>query len=279
MILIADSGSTKTNWSFISANGEVQTGVTSGINPFFLTEEEIVDLLKKEFIFPEEAISSVYFYGAGCTPEKAPVVSEALNAYFQPEKMEVHSDLLAAARSLCLNEAGIACILGTGSNSGQYDGEKIIQQVSPLGYILGDEGSGAVLGKKLIGDMLKNQLSPHIVQDFQYTYHLNPAQIMDHVYRRPFPNRFLAQFVPFISNHIIDSEIKQLVEDSFTEFIRRNILQYPESNQLPVHFTGGVAFGFKNNLENVFSKFNLQLGKITKDPMQGLIDYHIRIRN
>jgi N-acetylglucosamine kinase-like BadF-type ATPase len=244
-----------------------------------LTQEEIIDLLTKEFIFPKEAISSVYFYGAGCTPEKAPIVSEALNAYFQSEKTEVNSDLLAAARSLCLNEGGIACILGTGSNSCYYDGEKIVQNVSPLGYILGDEGSGAVLGKKIIGDMLKNQLSQHIVQDFQYMYHLSPAEIMDNVYRRPFPNRFLAQFVPFISNHIIDSEIKQLVEDSFSEFIRRNILQYPESNQLPIHFTGSVAFCFKNNLENVLHKFNLQLGKITKDPMPGLIEYHIKIRS
>jgi N-acetylglucosamine kinase-like BadF-type ATPase len=275
MILIADSGSTKTNWALIAPDAVVRTCTTQGINPFFLQKDEIMGILEHEFTLSKENIVSVYFYGAGCTPEKAPLVSESLKAYFQLDSIEVYSDLLAAARSLCGREEGIACILGTGSNSCYYDGEKIAQQVSPLGYILGDEGSGAVLGKRLVADVLKNQLSPAVIQDFQDTCHLSAAGILDAVYRQPFPNRFLAQFVPFIFKHLGEDEVEKIVEDSFSAFIRRNVLQYHQAGQLPVHFTGSVAFYLKEPLEKVVKRFHCTLGKVTLNPLPGLIEYHI----
>ncbi|MCL1937544.1 MAG: ATPase [Candidatus Azobacteroides sp.] len=276
MILLADSGSTKTRWSLIERETAVQTCMTKGINPFFQSKGDIVSLLEKEFTLSKNSVSIIYFYGSGCTPGKSPLVSEALDDYFRPEKIEVNSDLLAAARSLCQKEEGIACILGTGSNSCYYDGEKIVQQIPSLGYILGDEGSGAVLGKKLLGDILKKQLSPVIVEDFHTAYpFLSTAEIIERVYRQSFPNRFLAQFAPFLLDHISKPEIKQLVEDSFTEFIRRNILLY-DSSMLPVHFTGSIAYHFRQNLESVCSLFHLPLGKITKDPLPGLIQYHLK---
>jgi N-acetylglucosamine kinase-like BadF-type ATPase len=276
MILIADSGSTKTNWSLVREDSNVRTCITDGINPFFLSEKEIVNLLKQKFTLPKENITAIYFYGAGCIPEKSFLVSEALNVFFHAGSIEVNSDLLAAARSLCDEKEGIVCILGTGSNSGHYDGEKIIENVSPLGYILGDEGSGAVLGKKLLAGILKNQLPDLVVCDFYNTYHLNLAEIMDKVYRQPFPSRFLAQFAPFISNHITHSDVQKLVKNSFAEFIEKNVFQYQNVDRLPVHFTGSIAYCFKNILEEVCSQFNLLMGNTTKEPMSGLIKYHLK---
>ena len=278
MILIADSGSSKTNWSLIDDDSNIQTATTLGINPFYQEKAEIANLLQEQFTLPKEQIQSIHFYGAGCIPEKTAILEEVLASFFGVNTIEVNSDLLAVARSLCQSEEGIVGILGTGSNSCYYDGEKITQNISPLGYILGDEGSGAVLGKKLLADILKNQVSTHIAQDFHYTYGLSAAQILDKIYRQAFPNRFLAQFTTFISNHISDSEIKRLVEDSFTEFIQRNILQYSEYNRLPIHFSGSIAFHFKSNLENAFSRAHLKLGKIVRCPMEGLIEYHLSPR-
>ncbi|MDR0799821.1 MAG: ATPase, partial [Dysgonamonadaceae bacterium] len=160
MILIADSGSTKTHWILAAADGALQSCVTRGINPFFLDKPAIINLLETEFMLPKEAIAAVYFYGAGCTPETIPGVIDALGTHFQSDTIEVHSDMLAAAHSLSRKEEGIVCILGTGSNSCHYDGEKIIDNVYSLGYVLGDEGSGAVLGKKLVADILRGTSSP-----------------------------------------------------------------------------------------------------------------------
>lgn len=274
MILIADSGSTKTSWAWVDASASIQTRTTGGINPFFLNEKEMIRLLSNEMTRPEQEITSVHFYGAGCTPEKAPVVQKALKNYFQATVIEVNTDLLGAARSLCQQEEGIACILGTGSNSCHYNGTKIQENTPPLGYILGDEGSGAVLGKKLISNVLKKQLPASIVQDFWNTYRFSQAEILEKVYRQPFPNRFLATFVPFLSKHLENESIAALVENGFSEFIERNILSYKDLDRLPVHFTGSVAFHFSHSLKKVLNRFHLQAGTITQEPLPGLITYH-----
>ncbi len=184
--------------------------------------------------------------------------------------------MLGAARSLCGNHSGIACILGTGSNSCFYDGEKIVSNVSPLGFILGDEGSGASLGKKLLSDILKNQLPKEIKDDFFSDYQQTPAEILENVYRRPFPNRYLAQFTVFLVKHISNPLISDLVESSFDEFISRNVIQYRDYKSNKVFFTGSVAYYFRNSLEKVIQKWNLDLGTIIQSPMEGLIDYHLK---
>jgi Predicted N-acetylglucosamine kinase len=275
MILIADSGSTKTHWVALNEAREVAgEQITSGINPFLLSVEEVQHLLKKEVEIPEEKISVLYFYGAGCTPEKQESMQILLKRFFQAETVEVHSDLLGAARSLCQDEKGIVGILGTGSNSCYYDGKKIAQQTSSLGFILGDEGSGSYLGKRLISDLLKSQLPREIADAFQEKYRLDQSQVLERVYRLPFPNRFLAGFAVFLRENIHYPEIRKLVSEGFQQFIQRNLLQYPDVKKLPVHLTGSIAWGFREILEEVLKEEQLSLGRIRQKPMDGLIEYH-----
>ena len=274
MILIADSGSTKTTWSLCRDGKQIKTCTTSGINPFYLEKQEILRILQGEPLFSESEIDVVHFYGAGCIPPRVSVVSEALKEYFGMENIHVNTDLLGAARSLCGNQPGIACILGTGSNSCFYDGEKIVSNVSPLGFILGDEGSGAALGKKLLADILKNQIPEKIKTDFFIQYPQNPAEILENVYRKPFPNRYLAQFTVFLAKYIENPAISKIIDSSFDEFIERNIMQYPEHKTNKIHFTGSIACYFRNNLERALEKRGLNLGPITQSPMSGLILKH-----
>lgn len=275
MILIADSGSTKTRWSLYCPGSEIQTCTTRGINPFFIDEKRIVDLLEEEFNLNYHTISSIYFYGAGCTPEKSIMVEKALHSYFGQCEIVIYSDLLSAVHSLCQRKEGIVGILGTGSNSCYYDGGRVIHQVSPLGYVLGDEGSGAVMGKRLLSDILKKQLPSWLVESFYEKYKLTSAEILEKVYRQPFPNRFLAQFTFFLKEQIKENTISELVESCFEEFIIRNLMQYSKIKELPVHFTGSVAHHFKENLEKVMQKHSLSIGKLLPDPMPGLIQYYI----
>jgi N-acetylglucosamine kinase-like BadF-type ATPase len=275
MILIADSGSTKTDWCVVEHGNLVQQIYTKGINPFFQSEEEIGREIRSALL-PElktHSLDALYFYGAGCLPEKIPLVSNAVGKQLPVKTVEVNSDMLAAARGLCGKNTGIACILGTGSNSCYYDGEKIVANVSPLGYILGDEGSGAVLGKLLAGDILKNQLSPELKEKFLQQYDLTPAKIIERVYRQPFPNRFLASLSPFLAQNIEEPEIRALVLNSFKAFLKRNVMQYDYRNN-PVHFAGSVAYHYRETLIEAVEESGLQLGDICQSPMEGLIRYH-----
>lgn len=278
MMLIADSGSTKTSWILVNNNGSRETFTTSGINPMYQDEEDIYSVLTREFLMYAGDVDSVFFYGAGCINNDVNTpVRNALNRFFRSRETVINTDLMAAARSLCGNREGIACILGTGSNSCYYDGTTIVKNVSPLGYMLGDEGSGAVIGRRLISDLLKNQLPPEVKTMFFSEYDLTAHKIMDHVYKKPFPNRFLAQFTRFISGHRDIPEIISIVKDSFVDFFERNIMQYPEASRLPVHFTGSIAFQFVDILEEAAAETGFQLGQVTSSPVEGLIRYHLNI--
>lgn len=275
MILIADSGSTKTDWCLVENGENILRFQTRGTNPFFQTEEEILEEIETALLPGLKGVepSSVYFYGAGCAfPEKNEIIRRAVSRHL-PVPVEVGSDLLAAARALCGNEPGIACILGTGSNSCQYDGKEIVKNVSPLGFILGDEGSGAVLGKLLIGDVLKDQLPPTLKDLFLSQYELTPASIMDRVYRQPFPNRFLAGFSPFILEHLDEPAVWELVTRSFLAFFTRNVKQY-DYYDLPVYLVGSVAWHYQAVLKEIAFDLGIGLGTIIQSPMEGLIRYH-----
>jgi len=198
-----------------------------------------------------------------------------LTQYFGVSDVEVNCDLLAAARSLCGNRQGIACILGTGSNSCYYNGQEIVQNVSPLGYVLGDEGSGNALGRKLLADVLKNQLPAAIRNLFFETYHVTVGEILDHVYRKPFPNRYLAQYARFVSANINCPEMQTLASDCFREFFSRNVMQYDAAKHLPVHFTGSVVYHFSEIIKKTVGEFGLVLGNITQEPMAGLVEFHL----
>lgn len=274
MILIADSGSTKTDWALENNRQPIHT---PGINPFFQTEEEISRQLA-ETLLPQledpHAVTAIYFYGAGCTPQKAGIVKAALAVHFpKAHPIEVGSDLLGAARALCGKEAGIACILGTGSNSCAFDGEQITENVSPLGFILGDEGSGAYLGKRLTGDCLKHQLPEDLCEAFLTEHNLTPAGIIEKVYRQPLPNRFLASLTPFLSRHRERKEIHALLLSAFTEFFRRNVMHYDPSGK-QVHFTGSIAWYFQEEVREAAEPLGIRIGKFIQSPLKGLMDYH-----
>jgi N-acetylglucosamine kinase-like BadF-type ATPase len=275
MILLADGGSTKTEWCVAERGEQVQRILTKGLNPYFLSEEEVGREIQAALV-PElrtTSFDAVYFYGAGCLPEKVPQMQAAIGKHLDVKKIEVHSDILAAAHGLSGREAGIVCILGTGSNSCFYDGEKVTGNVSPLGFILGDEGSGAVLGKLLVGDLLKNQLPAGLKEKFLEQFELTPAMIIERVYRQPLPNRFLAGFSPFILQNIGISEIRSLVLNAFKAFLNRNVKQYDYLNH-KVHFVGSVAHYYRDILAEAIGECDMRLGRIMQAPMQGLITYH-----
>ena len=274
MILIADSGSTKTQWCLLQGHELVNEIYTDGINPYYQTETEITEMLKTQ-IFPLfEDVSAVYFYGAGCAlPDKKQTLANAVRVGYPQAKLVIESDLLAVARGLLGHESGIACILGTGSNSCVYDGKEIVENVAPLGFILGDEGSGAALGKKLIADLLKNQLPENLRKHFFDFYKFSYAEILDAVYKQAFPNRYLAQFSRFIYEHIHEPALRQLVRTSFEEFIHRNVHQY-DYQKYKIVFAGSVAYYFREILCEVATNLGLQIDAIETGPMSGLIKYH-----
>lgn len=289
MILIADSGSTKTQWCLMTANGHSAEMMTDGINPFFLTKEQIVSLLEQQLL-PQMGkmmwagtLTHIFFYGAGCTPEKSILVKEALQQVFKNTSADVCSDMLGAARGLLGRNKGVACILGTGSNSCYYDGENICKNVPALGFILGDEGSGAVLGKRLVADLLKNQMGEALKQKFLAQYNVTQADIIEHVYRQPLPNRYLAQLSRFCSENIHEQAIYRLVYDHFNQFVIRNLRQYyemengmdnTEVKNMPVGFVGSIAYYYQDVLKKVLEDQGLTLSSIMITPMQGLKEYH-----
>jgi N-acetylglucosamine kinase-like BadF-type ATPase len=278
MILIADSGSTKTEWREVAETGNGKSYISSGINPFFINREDITTMLEKEI--PElssAGVSKLFFYCTGVSnASKVEIVKGALASFFDIEELCIGSDLLGAARSLCMDQPGIACIIGTGSNSCYYDGRAIVSNVSPLGYILGDEGGGAVIGRKLVSGILKKQFPDEVIETFFRTYKYTPAQILERVYNMPFPNRFLGQFSRFIADNIQIPELQEIITSSFEEFIVRNVLSYPEARDYPVHFTGSIAYYFRPFLEKLLIEYRLRPGIFSLSPIDNLVKYHIQ---
>lgn len=259
--------------------GSRQTGAygrDSGYQSLFPDTEEIAGEIRGALLpaLKGERIDAIYFYGAGCAfPEKNRIVEEAITPYISAP-IEVYSDLMAAARALCGSRPGIACILGTGSNSCLYDGTEITEHISPLGFILGDEGSGAVLGKLLVGDCLKRQLPAPLVQKFMDQYELTPALLLERVYKQPFPNRFLATLSRFLLENITEQPIYNLVYTSFRSFFLRNVALYPGADTYPIHFVGSIAYYYQEVLRAAALSLGLKVGTVVQAPMNGLIRYH-----
>ena len=279
MILLADGGSTKVDWCLVDGGVLVKRVFTKGANPFFRTTEDISEEIRQT-LAPElknYKIDAVYFYGAGCAfPEKNEIIRAAIAENIMVDIIEIGSDLFGAAVGLCGSQSGITCILGTGSNSCFYDGNEIKSNVSPLGFILGDEGSGAVLGKLFVGACLKNQLSEGIKESFLKSANLTIPQILDNVYKQPMPNRFLASIAPFIKENIQDKTIHDLVYNAFADFFKKNVMQYDISHK--VHFAGSVAYYFKDILLETATDLNIKIGTIEQSPMNGLINFHSKLK-
>lgn len=278
MILIADSGSTKTDWCVVEHGELLQQIFTKGTNPFFQSEEEISHEIETVLLpqLKTSELEAVYFYGAGCGfPDKIETMRRAIAKHLHVKgAVEVSTDMLAAARGLCGRTPGIACIMGTGSNSCYYDGKEIVCNVSPLGFILGDEGSGACLGKLMVGDLLKNQMTPDLKEKFLQQFNLTPAEIIDRVYRKPFPNRFLASLSPFLAQNLEEPCVHALVLNSFKAFLQRNVMQYEGYQENQVHFIGSVAYHYREVLAEAAQETGIRLGAILQSPMEGLIKYH-----
>ena len=276
IILIADSGSTKAEWCLLNGNKR-KTIYTQGISPYFLTTDQIQQILivelkeKLKNIEPDK----VYYYGTGCSnPENVVSVKKALKNTFSKAKIFVDHDLMGAAKALCGNGKGVACILGTGSNSCYYNGKKIVKNSPGLGFILGDEGRGAYLGKKVVQYYLYHTFDPDLMDRFQAKYNTTAAEILDAVYKHALPNRYLAGFVPFLIENRGHFMIENIIEDGFNDFFFNHVYKYRESWIMPIHFIGSVAFGFKDVLKDMCDSYELQLGRVLKNPMDGLVKYH-----
>lgn len=277
-ILIADAGSTKVEWAVADAeSGNAVTFVTDGLNALLCSAEEIEAMLSKveENLPSGTDVSAVYYYGAGCaTPEICTRMEKAFKSRFPEAQCQVSSDLLGAARSLFGSRKGIACILGTGSNSCLYDGHVIVEQIPSLGYVMGDEGSGAALGKRLVSDAFKRQLPEALRDKFLAEYSLSLPEILERVYRQPAPNKFLASFVPFLKQNLWNPYIYSLVLQELTRFVSRNVAMYPGAHSVELSFTGSIAYHFANILREAAAACGLRVAEISEAPMAGLVRYH-----
>lgn len=282
MILTADSGSTKCHWALIEGEGaseEAKIIETRGINPVTCSSEQVKEIIAEGLLPQIKAteVEGIYFYGAGCIAN-APATLElqrTLQEIFpQATTIVVATDMLGAAHALCGHDKGIVCILGTGSNSAFYDGEQLVKNVPPLGYILGDEGGGANLGKTFVSNALKGLMPSEIVDLMYEECQTSYAQIIESVYRKPNANRYLASFVPFMARHRDRTEIRRCIDLAFDNFIERNLLQYPDVEKLPINFVGSIAAVFEQELTEALSRHSLTLGKIERSPIGGMVKYH-----
>ena len=277
MTLIADSGSTKTDWCLARGGEVVARMATQGINPFYQSDEEITRILQDELMsqWPEavEDAHDVFFYGAGVRPEMAARMKRLVGDTTRAAYVEAHGDLLGAARALFGKNEGIACILGTGANSGLYDGTRIVQNTPPLGFILGDEGSGAVMGKRFVADLCKGLMPEGLMQEFKDATHQDVADIINAVYRQPLPNRYLASTTRFIHQHLNVEQVNNLVVDNFRDFFRRNLVQY-QRRDLPVKVIGSIAFHFREQLACAAEMEGFALNGVEQGPMLGLMAFH-----
>ncbi|MFK7905729.1 MAG: N-acetylglucosamine kinase [Chitinophagales bacterium] len=279
MLLIADSGGTKTSWAFVETTDKVEIVETEGIHPYF---QDSYQMSKIIWHLPEELIEEVtelQFYGAGCGARtQARNVQNVLSDCFPDgAKIKVDTDVFGAARALCQHEAGIAGILGTGSNTCRYDGRQIIENSRGFGFILGDEGSGAVMGKRLMVDYLYQKMPLHLLQKLERRLQLTPDKVLEHVYKKTAPNRYLAKFSYFIHEHRKETYVQELLQSHFEDFFRKRILVFEGHQNLPLHLIGSIAFHFQAEIKKVAAQFDIELGKILQNPMQDLIQYHLSI--
>ncbi len=275
-LLIADAGSSKVKWSLLSDQGIESTFVTDGLNALLAEQEEVGRKLSDAASrLSGKKVDLIYWYGSGCTiPRVCKKMSATLSQVFDVREANVSSDLLGAARALFGSHRGIACILGTGSNSCLYDGEQIERNVPSLGYILGDEGGGAALGKRLVAEAFKGMLPANVRERFLDTYQLTLTEILDKVYRSPAPNKFLASLVPFLKDNLWNPYVYSVVLEELTAFIRKNVAMYDGAHFLPISFVGSIAASFEKILREAASSQGYTVSQIMADPMDGLLKFH-----
>ncbi len=277
MILIADSGSTKTDWRLVGKDGETLSFETIGFNPYFITSASVLnELVSSKLTEIKKDVTQVFFYGAGCSTEQnCKVIFNPLSTFFNNARVEVEHDMLAAVRATCGREKGMVAILGTGSNSCLYNGSAIVENVAALGFILGDYGSGADIGKTFIKAFLGKELPAEVEADFNKQYKLNTADVLDAVYKQALPNRFLAGFSLFVYTHIGNQEIQEMIEKRFDLFFEKNIAKYSNYQSNTLYLIGSIAFIYQDLLQKTAEKHNVKIGKIVRQPIEDLVKYHI----
>jgi glucosamine kinase len=279
MILIADSGGSKTDWRLIQKDGKIGQANAPGFNPYYQPIEDlkksVQDILLPKIDDQTDQVEQIFFYGAGVSSVKNQLtIKSAFLEFFPEAQIEIGWDLLAAARALCGYEPGIACIMGTGSNSCLYDGEKIVDNVANLGWILADEGSGANIGRKFLVDYLRGKMPAKLAKQFHERFPLTREEFLEKIYQQEKPSAFLASFAKFIFQHLKEQYCYKLVYDSFAEFYENNVMQYPNYQNLKVHFTGSIAFYFSDILRQVASDKGITVKNILEGPIAGLTLYH-----
>lgn len=279
MILIADSGGSKIDWRLVKKDGTIGQANSPGFNPYYQSVDDLVrsvnDTLLPQTANAGEAVEKIFYYGAGVSSEKnQEIVRKTLAKFFPQADIEIGWDLLAAARALCGREPGIACIIGTGSNSCLYNGQNIIGNVANLGWILADEGSGANIGKKFLVDYLREQMPEKLAEQFRARFPFSREEFLEKIYQQEKPSAFLGSFTKFIFQHLKEPYCYKLVYDSFSEFYENNVMKYPDYHNLKVHFTGSVAFYFSNILRQVANDKGITVKNILEGPIAGLTLYH-----
>ena len=277
MILMADSGSTKTLWSLQDDEGSIRRFETKGFNPYFSDQQQLVNTLNESEVLQgihRDELIDIYFYGAGCFPDKAHTIEQAMHSFFSRAFVHVELDLLGAARGLLGHSDGFVGILGTGANSGLFVGGKIVQNIDSLGYILGDEGSGCYIGKQLLSTYLRGYLPADLAKLFFDCYHLSSEDILDALYAKPLANRFCASFSTFVGSNIEHPFLSKLVVNCFDDFFKNLVSQYRGYKNLSFNCVGSVAYHFQHILEQSCQKFDMNLGNIRQSPMDGLELFH-----
>lgn len=278
-ILLADSGATKCEWYLAESKESTKTIFTQGISPYFLNEEKTIALLQQELLpqIPDAAgITEIHYYGTGMrNPGNVNMVKTALGTVFSNAAAEVSDDMLAAARALNGRNKGLACNLGTGSFAVYYDGISIAKQAPGIGYILGDEGSGASLGKKVLQYYLYNTFDEELRYKFESRYNTTAVDILENVYRKPLANRYLASYALFLSENRGHYMIENIIEDGLNDFFFTHLCKFSESWTSPIHFVGGVAFAFNDIIKELCHSYEFEQGKILKGAMEGLVEYHV----
>jgi len=279
MKIIADSGSTKTHWVIVSNDGEQSSLFSQGLNPYFVDSKDIEQIVKIAFKdFDCKQVSGLIFYGAGCSlADKCTLIHGAFSAVFINADIQVHSDLLAAARALFADTAGVACILGTGSNATVYDGEAFLDRIKSMGYLIGDEGSGSYIGKQILQSYLRGLMPEDLKKAFESTYKIEIPKLLDRLYKQAFPNRYLASFAAFASDHAQHGFIRNIVRSSFQDFIQFQLKTLRFKIELPIGFVGSVAYYFQDILKDELEASAFVCGHIIKEPIHNLVKYHLEV--
>jgi N-acetylglucosamine kinase-like BadF-type ATPase len=276
MIIIADSGGSKIDWRFLKANGTIDQANSQGFNPYYQPIEHLQKIIKESLLGKiTEPVQKIFFYGTGVSSEKnQQLIQAAFAEHFKAAVIEIGWDLLAAARALCGQEPGIACILGTGSNSCSYNGKEIVGNVANLGWILADEGSGTSLGKQIVFDYFRNNMPKPLADQFHARFPWTREEVLEKVYQQEKPGAFLASFAKFIFQHLKEPYCYQLVYSSFSSFYENNVMKYENYKSLKVHFTGSIAFYFSDVLRQVANDKGITVKNILEGPIAGLTLYH-----